>query len=239
MAKLLNMLITLPVIILPVLGLTPDPAAAEMVSPTEALQILAKSDAASAKCGILMGSERNELKQYIARAEIAAARRIGPEETNATVMSGRAAGKATSCTGAATAEIYDALNAARVAVAQADGGRRSKTTLFPKSRSVRLTNSTPPVTIERQAVAPLGSLGRFQQVSTAYFIEKRCRFLPYSRARDFWQSVLGAQSEAMAANSRNKVNAILKQARATAARTTCDSRAARLVRSAYASLAAN
>jgi hypothetical protein len=91
----------------------------------------------------------------------------------------------------------------------------------------------------REQASPRGSFSRFQQISTAYFIEKRCRFLPYSRARNFWQSVLGAQGEAMAANSRSKVNAVLKQARLSAARTACDSRAARLVRSAYASLAAN
>jgi len=239
MAKLLNMLIAIPVIIMPVAMIAAQPATAEMVSPGEALQIMAKSEAASVKCGVLMGSERNELKQYIARAEIAAAQRMGPAEANATVLSGRAAGKAVSCNGAAAAEIYEALNAARIAVAQADGGRRAKPSLFPKSRSVRLSNSTAPVTLEREPVRSRGSLGRFQQISTAYFIEKRCRFLPYSRARNFWQSVLGAQSEAMAANNRNQVNAALKQARATAARTACDAKAARLVRSAYASLAAN
>ena len=224
---------------MPVAILNIDPAAAEMVSPSQALQIMAKSEAASVKCGVLIGSERNELKQYIARAEIAAAQRLGPEEANATVLSGRAAGKSVSCNGAATAEIYDTLNAARVAVAQADGGRRAKPSLFTKSRSVRLSNSAQPVLVERQPAVPRGSLGRFQQVSTAYFIEKRCRFLPASRAHNFWQSVLGAQSEAMAANTRRQVNSILKQARATAARTSCDSRAARLVRSAYASLAKN
>lgn len=239
MTKFLNMLITLPVVIMPVAILNIDPAAAEMVSPSQALQIMAKSEAASVKCGVLIGSERNELKQYIARAEIAAAQRLGPEEANATVLSGRAAGKSVSCNGAATAEIYDTLNAARVAVAQADSGRRAKSSPFPKSRAVRLSNSAQPVLVERQPAAPRGSLGRFQQVSTAYFIEKRCRFLPTSRAHNFWQSVLGAQSEAMAANSRRQVNAILKQARATAARTACDSRAARLVRSAYAYLAKN
>jgi len=239
MAKFLNKLITLPVIIVPVAILGLKPASAEMVSPSQALQIMAKSDAASGKCGVLMRSERTELKQYIARAEIAAAQRMGPEEANATVMSGRAAGKAVSCTPESTAEIYEALNAARVAVAQVDGGRRSKPSQFGKTRSVRLSSSAQPVIIERQAAAPRGSLGRFQKVSTAYFIEKRCRFLPNSRAHNFWQSVLGAQSEAMAANSRRQVNAVLKQARAMAARTACDSRAARLVRSAYASLAAN
>jgi hypothetical protein len=223
----------------PVALLAVKPAAAEMVSPSQALQILAKSDAASAKCGVLKSSERNELKQYIARAEIAAAQRMGPEEANATVMSGRAEGKVASCTSESTAEIYEALNAARVAIAQVDGGRRSKPALFGDTRTVRLSNPAQPVMIERQAAAPRGSLARFQQVSTAYFIEKRCRFLPYSRARNFWQSVLGAQSEAMAANKRNQVNGVLKQARATATRTACDSRAARLVRSAYASLAAN
>jgi hypothetical protein len=239
MAKLLNMLITFPMLVLPVAALVVKPAAAELVSPTEALQILAKSDAAASKCGVLMSSERAELKQYVARAEIAATRRMGTDEANATVMSGRAAGKAASCTAESTAEIYEALSAARVAVAQADGGRRAKPSLFGKTRSVRLSNSAQPVIIERQPAAPRGSLGRFQKVSTAYFIEKRCRFLPNSRAHSFWQSVLGAQSEAMAANSRRQVNAVLKQARATAARTACDSRAARLVRSAYASLAAN
>ena len=118
-------------------------------------------------------------------------------------------------------------------------GRRAKAPLSAKSRSVRLSNSTVPVILEREPSKPRGSLGRFQRISTAYFIEKRCRFLPYSRARNFWQSVLGAQSEAMAANNRKQVNAVLKQARLAAARTPCDSRAARLVRSAYASLAEN
>ncbi|MFO0993335.1 MAG: hypothetical protein U1E67_15545 [Hyphomicrobiales bacterium] len=100
-------------------------------------------------------------------------------------------------------------------------------------------NSADPATIIREPGQPKGSLGRFQQVSTAYFIEKRCRFLSYSRARNFWQSVLGAQSEAMAANSRSQVNATLKLARSAASRNSCDANAARLVRSAYASLAAN
>jgi hypothetical protein len=239
MATLLNKLITLPVIILPVAMLTVKPASAELVSPSEALEILAKSDVASVKCGVLMGSERIELKQYVARAEIAAVRRMGPEAANATVLSGRAAGKAASCSGATAAEIYEALSAARVAIAQADGGRRAKPSLFGKPRSVRLSNSATPVMVDRQTVAPRGSLGRFQQVSTAYFIEKRCRFLSNSRARNLWQSVVGAQTGAVAANARAKVNAVLKQARATANRTPCDAKAARFVRSAYASLAAN
>ena len=239
MAKLLNMLITLPVILVPVAILAVRPAAAELVSPTQALEILAKSDAASTKCGVLMGSERAELKQYVARAEIAAARRMGPEEANGVVLSGRASGKSASCTGETTAEIYEALNAARVAVAQADGGRRARVSLFPQSRSVRLSNSTGSVAILREPAQPKGSLGRFQQVSTAYFIEKRCRFLTNSRARSFWQSVLGAQSEAMAANNRSQVNAVLKRARVAADRASCDARAARLVRSASASLAEN
>ena len=236
MAKLLNMLITLPVIILPVAALTVKPATAEMVSPSQALEIMARSEAASAKCGVLTRSELSELKQYTARAEIAAAQRLGPEAANDTVSSGRAQGRAIACSGSAAADVYEALEAARMAVAQANGGRRMRPS---QSRSVRLTNSTRTIQIERSSTLPKGSIAAFQRVATAYFVEKRCRFLAYSKARSLWQVVRSGQSEAIATNGRKSVNNALKQARFTAERMSCDAKAARLVRSAYASYASN
>jgi len=239
MAKLLNMLITLPVVILPVAALAAKPAMAEMISPSQALEYMAKSQAASAKCGILTRSEQTELKQYAARAEVAAVQRLGKEATQNTVSSGKAEGKAVSCTGATAAEVYEVLEAARTAVAQADGGRRARPSLLPQARSVRLPGSSQAVRIERDEPPPRGSLGRFQRVAKAYFIEKRCRFLAYSKAQNFWQEVVGSQAEAMASNGRKSVNSTLKQARLSAQSVPCDAKTARLVRSVYATLASN
>ena len=51
--------------------------------------------------------------------------------------------------------------------------------------------------------------------------------------------MIGGQSAAIEANGRRPVKTALQEARATAARFGCDSASARLVRSAYATLAAN
>jgi hypothetical protein len=236
------MMITLPVILLPFTALPLKPAVAATVGHLEAVEILAKSEAAASKCRSLSASERTELKQYAARAEVAMAQRYGASIAHNAVTEGRVAGAATKCGAATAAQTREALEAARVAVAQLKDERTTakRVSLFSnKPTTVRL--SAPPVILRSEAARqmPVGSLSRFKSHATAYYIEQRCRFLPYSKAKTLWRSVLKGQNAAIAANGAKPVKNALKQARSTAFGAACDGSSARLVRSAYATLASN
>jgi len=236
------MMITLPVILLPFTAVPLKPTMAATVGHLQAVEILAKSEAAASKCRSLSGSERTELKQYAARAEVAMAQRYGSSVAHSAVSDGRAAGAAAKCGAATTAQAREALEAARVAVAQLKDGRAApkRVSLFSKKpTAVRL--SAPPVILRSDGVKtpPAGSLSRFKSQATAYYIEQRCRFLPYSKAKTLYRSVLKGQNAAIAANGAKPVKNALKQARSTAFGAACDGSSARLVRSAYATFASN
>jgi hypothetical protein len=236
------MVITLPVILLPFTAVPLKPAMAATVGHLEAVEILAKSEAAASKCRILSGSERTELKQYAARAEVAMAERYGSSVAHSAVAEGRAAGAVAKCSAATAAQAREALEAARVAIAQLKSGQRApkRASLFSKKpTTVRL--SAPPVILRSDGVraTPTGSLSRFKSQATAYYIEQRCRFLPYSKAKTLYRSVLKGQNAAIAANGAKPVKNALKQARSSAFGAACDGGAARLVRSAYATIASN
>jgi hypothetical protein len=242
LAKLSNMMITLPVILLPFAAVAAKPAMAATVGHLEAVEILAKSEAAAAKCRTLSGSERTELKQYAARAEVAMAQRYGSSVAHQAVVEGRASGAAAKCGAATAAQTREALEAARVAVAQLKDDRTApkRVSLFSKKpTTVRL--SAQPVIVRSDGVrtAPIGSLSRFKSHATAYYIEQRCRFLPYSKAKTLYRSVLKGQNAAIAAIGAKPVKNALKQARSSAFGAPCDGSSARLVRSAYATIASN
>src|SRR5262245_16654177 len=95
MARLSNVLIALT--LFAGLAMPLKPALAETLSGIEALEILAKGEAANAKCKILSEPEQSELSGYAARAEIAAARRITPEEAQSAIRSGTIEGQAATC----------------------------------------------------------------------------------------------------------------------------------------------
>jgi hypothetical protein len=200
------MMITLPVILLPFAAMATKPVMAATAGHLEAVEILAKSEAAASKCRTLSAVERTELKQYAARAEVAMAQRYGSSIAHQAVVAGRASGASAKCGAATAAQTREALEAARMAVAQLKDGRTApkRLSLFSKKPStVRL--SAPPVILRADAAraTPVGSLSRFKSHATAYYIEQRCRFLPYSKAKTLWRSGLRARTRQSPPSAQN------------------------------------
>ena len=88
---MLRFFLTLPLLSLPLWGLSPEAALTQM----DALRLLAKSRAADGKCKILPAGEAEELGLYLARAEVAAATRNSVSEIQSSA--GKALGDTATC----------------------------------------------------------------------------------------------------------------------------------------------
>ncbi|MEQ1524658.1 MAG: hypothetical protein ABL936_25650, partial [Aestuariivirga sp.] len=116
MLKFSQFLITLPLLALPLAALAPKPALAETVGFERALELLAKSVVVDNKCNVLTVSERDELSNYVARAEVAAAERTTLVVTRSALSAGQSQGRAETCGEEASQEVKETLTAAREAI---------------------------------------------------------------------------------------------------------------------------
>ena len=92
-------------------------AEAAAMNATEATGLLAKSQAIDVKCSVLAKDQSQNLKDFVARAEISLAEKASVSVARKTIASGRAAGKTAVCDAAATKLVQDVLAAANAAVA--------------------------------------------------------------------------------------------------------------------------
>ena len=116
MPKYAQLVISLPLLALSLVSLSLKPAVAETVGIERALELLAKTTVVDAKCHILNASERDELSNYISRAEVSAAQKTTVEITRSSLATGTRAGKATACDQQASSDVRDTLMAARAAI---------------------------------------------------------------------------------------------------------------------------
>src|SRR5437773_886980 len=119
MAKLSHLLITLPLMAVPAMALALRPAAAETVSPIEALELLAKSHALDAKCNALSSNQQEELNRYLAKAEIATTAQYPVDEARTAMIAGHKSAEAAPCSPTAAEEVKETLAAARDAMIEA------------------------------------------------------------------------------------------------------------------------
>ena len=101
MLRLTKFFFTLPLLSLPLWGLSPHVQAEAVLTQMDALRLLAKSRAADGKCKILPAGEAEELGRYLARAEVAAATRNSVSEIQSSV--GKALGDTATCSEATSA----------------------------------------------------------------------------------------------------------------------------------------
>ncbi len=134
MHRFKRMLITLPALVLPLLVVALEPAAAAALSAEQGLHILSRAKANDTKCKYLPGPGRRELSSYLARAELASRGLMDSDAANAAIASGRAAGKAAKCNEANRSDTEETLLAARLAVAEADGVEPANRPRSPESR---------------------------------------------------------------------------------------------------------
>jgi hypothetical protein len=84
---------------------------------TQATVLLAKSRAIDAKCAVLTKDQSQDLKDFVAQAEISLAEKNSVAVARKTIADGRAAGQSTTCDATASKLVNDVLTAAKTATA--------------------------------------------------------------------------------------------------------------------------
>jgi hypothetical protein len=121
--------------------LTPFSSAfAAPMNAAEATELLAKSHAIDTKCSVLASEQSQDLKDFVARAEISLAEKVSVSKARKTIASGKTAGKAAICDDAAKKLVNDVLAAATAA---ATAPIEDATTSQPEAKEAALPVSTP------------------------------------------------------------------------------------------------
>lgn len=115
--RLSGLVITLPLLVsVSLLVGHPASANAATLDPAKATQMLARANAADSKCNILDATQHQELKDYVARAEISLAEKQSVKAARSAIAGGKAAGQAMACDATAEQFVNSVLGAARGAV---------------------------------------------------------------------------------------------------------------------------
>jgi hypothetical protein len=224
-----KLMITLPVLLLPLSAIGAGFAKSETVSADEAVRLLAAARAADAKCGILNAAEREELAGYVARAEIATAERISVSAARDAIAAGTARGKASSCE-EAQAQVNETLSAARDAMASlaADGSGVGAPSA-PERRSVE---PEPQQADQKQPRL----LARYAASAEAYYLERRCTYLSRREISDFYAAIVATHRAAVSRFGKTAVQAVMTKAEAKASRHRCNAQAEMRIAAAFRSV---
>jgi hypothetical protein len=96
--------------------LTPlSSATAAPMDAAQATELLAKSHAIDVKCGVLEADQSQDLKDFVARAEISLAEKASVSVARKTIAGGKSSGKTAVCNDAAKKLVNDVLAAASAA----------------------------------------------------------------------------------------------------------------------------
>lgn len=112
--RLTSLMITLPLLI-GVVHFTP-PTLAQALDPVQATTLLSKSHALNLKCNILSDAEGQQLRDFVARAEISLAEKASVAAARKAIASGRENAKVTACDDASRKMVGDVLLAAKAAL---------------------------------------------------------------------------------------------------------------------------
>lgn len=198
MLKFSQFLITLPLLALPLAALAPKPALAETVGFERALELLAKSVVVDNKCNVLTVSERDELSNYVAKAEVAAAEKTTVDVTRSALSAGQSQGRAATCGEVASQEVRETLTAARDAINAAEQNNSSA--------------ADPALAVA--APAPRGGLSVYGRIIETYYLERRCTFLSRRKMNSFYKAVVRSHQAAISEFGKSAVSKVMKSAEA-------------------------
>jgi hypothetical protein len=198
MLKFSQFLITLPILALPFSALVSKPVLAETVGFERALELLAKSVVVDSKCNVLTMSERDELSNYVAKAEVAAAEKTTVDVTRSALSAGQSQGRAETCGEEASQEVKETLTAAREAINAAEPARAA---------------ATP---------APRGGLSVYGRIIEIYFLERRCAFLSRRKMNSFYRAVVRSHRAAISEFGKPAVSKVMKSAEARSNYQSCN-----------------
>jgi hypothetical protein len=198
-----RLMLTLPVLALPLAAVAVKPAEAAL-SAEQGLTILARAKAADTKCNFLSGAERRELTGYLARAEMASRGLMDDDTANTAIANGRASGKAAKCSAANRSDVEETLLAARLAVAEADGVKPEKA---EKPRKPSKTGAV--------------SLAEYRELTKPYFVDLRCKQLSGRKPHRYYDAIKDLQAASIAKHGTAAVANAQARARKDARGVTC------------------
>jgi hypothetical protein len=111
-------------------------AQAAALEASDAATLLAKSQAIDVKCGVLAKDKSQELRNFVARAEISLAEKASVATARKAITGGRATGKSAACDAAAKKLVNDVFAAATAATA---APIEDATTLKPLEPKIAVT----------------------------------------------------------------------------------------------------
>lgn len=217
MLKFSQFLITLPILALPLASLGAKPALAEAVGLERALELLAKSVVVDKRCNVLTVFERDELSNYVAKAEVAAAEKTTVAVTRSALSAGQGQGRAETCGEEASQEVKATLTAARDAINAAE----------EDDEPVR-TVATP---------APRGGLSVYGRIIETYYLERRCAFLSRRKMNSFYKAVVRSHRAAISEFGKSAVSKIMKSAEARSNYQRCNGAGEARVKAGFAEVA--
>ncbi len=234
-------MVTLPLAVIPLVMLAIPAAFSETVTPMQAMELLAKSRSVDAKCLYLSETGRQELSDYVARGEIAAAERGGLAPARAAIAAGRESGSQVLCSPEARNEVEATVRAARDAVvtaqlrstidaeqsvASAEPGNTDDPALTGKAESRK--------TLKRAAQPQ--ALSTYGEQAMAYYVERRCGHLSNRDENSFWKAIVVQHNIALSRHGAGAVRQALRRAESSAAARSCGGQTAMLVKGSYAAI---
>jgi hypothetical protein len=247
--RMSHIIVSLPVLLcVAQLSHSVSQAQAGPMDATTATELLAKSNAINVKCNVLAADQAQDLKDFVARAEISLAEKASVAAARKAIANGKSQGKAAICDEAANKLVKDVLAAASAAaVAPVEDQSVAATPAEPAQAAenavavvepvqpAKQTKTVKPITpdakvkvakaIKAEKPAKQIKTGKtlqgYASVAEKYYMAARCGGMSRSEINSLYKKVLVNHQQALAANRPQEVRAMLQSAEARAASKSC------------------
>jgi hypothetical protein len=234
-SRLSRLLLSLPLLAMPIGTMAMKPALAAGSAAEEAVRILTRARGADQQCKYLSSAEKSELSRYTARAEAAAVSQSSAAAAKAAAAAGMAEARSSTCSKDVETDVRETLEAAREAVAasQAETDRERKVAAKPTKRAAAMTEDD-----DRDEPFKMTGkgLGHYAHVVRAYYLERECRSLSRGEADRFWRGVVKLHKSAVRTNGKPAVARVMAAAERKASGSSCGKSVQARIRQVYSDI---
>ncbi len=213
-------LITLPFL----LGTLIASANAEIVSPEQATELLAKSQTIDRKCNFLTAAEHSTLSNLVARAEIALAQQQSVADASAALARGKAAGKTAYCSEEERTEVTSTLSAAQIASAQAAAPAPIIVTAEPALQTMEKRarkKIEDGVAVKKSKQKTPTTLLSYANLTQHYYLQRRCGTMGSHAINALYKNVVATHQRTVQTFGKVSTAAAMHRAKTLAATKTC------------------
>ena len=235
----LPLLISLPLFALPLVS-SAQLAHAQDFSPAQATEQLARASAVDGKCRYLTDADREELADYVAKAEVVVARADGVETASSAVRTGKLAGEQGNCAPESEQLVKETLDAGgramQAAMAQAPAKQAKRQENRNQAQILGAMGDDQQTQSLTDPARSGNSLARYRNEATAYYLELRCRSLSNRQGRDFWKRIVARHEAMITAYGPASVVRARVEAERLAQRRSCEGNSGSFIASAYSNM---